>query len=103
MDLAAGRDHFLAVGAQIVDIDIEDHVAGPRSVAVGLEDAAVDAALAAGLDVAVVHIRHVLDFPAEDFGVEIRYFRRILRHQLPMDYGTAHNDLLAWVVYPKVV
>src|SRR5207244_12620796 len=90
VDLAARGDDFLPVCGEIVDRDVEQHVAGPGALAVRLDDAAVDAALASSLDDAVVHFWPVVDLPAEDPGVEVSDLRRVLGHQFPLNNGTAH-------------
>src|SRR5207245_10379358 len=67
-----------------------------RVLALRLEDAAVDAAGGTGLDKTVVHFRHVLDFPAEDFLVEGRDLCWILRHQYPVNRGSTHDEFLSY-------
>src|SRR5215471_20086692 len=49
-DLAARRDDPLAVGREVGNVDIEQHIARPRSLAIGLYDPSIDALLAARLD-----------------------------------------------------
>src|SRR5256885_15917175 len=104
MDLAAGGDDLLAVRGEVVDQDVEQHVARPRAFAVGLDDAAVDAAhlaFGAGLYDAIVDLRMVLDLPVKDLGVEVADLRWLLRHQLPVDDGIAHLTPPGWASSPS--
>src|SRR5258708_38345704 len=63
VDLAAGRDDLLAIGREVVDVDVEEHVAGPRPFPLRLKDAAIDAARAAGFDEPIVQFWNGLDLP----------------------------------------
>src|SRR5205807_9333232 len=105
VDHSARVDDLLAIRREVVDEDVEKHVAWPGALALGLEDAAVDAAhfsFGAGLDQAVIELRNVPHLPAEDLRVEVRHFLRILRHELPMNDGSTHGGLLTWppLVWP---
>src|SRR5216683_1325967 len=97
VDLAARRDDLLAIGREVVDVDVEEHVAGPRPFPLRLQDAAIDAARAAGFDDAIVQFGNVPDLPVENLRVEVRYLGRILRHQFPVNDRSAHDDLLSKV------
>src|SRR6185436_19460545 len=97
VDLAARLLDLAVVLREIVDRDVEDLVARPRSFMVRLEDAAVDAHLVAGLDDPVVELRPVPHLPAENLRVERRYACRILRHHFEVDDGEAHASFLSLV------
>src|ERR1700704_6301696 len=89
MDLSALRQDTFAVSRQIIDVDVQRHVAGPGFRALRLENPAVDTSAATGLDDTVVELRSVLDLPSEDFLVEGCDFCWILRHQFPVNNRSA--------------
>src|SRR5579859_7605958 len=68
-DLSAGVLYALAILRQVVHADVEGHVAGPRILARGSHDSAVDAPLPAGLDHVIVRLRRRLDLPVEGLAV----------------------------------
>src|SRR5919109_313451 len=94
MDLASRFDDALAIGRKVVDGDVQSHVAWPRTFALRFQDAAVDAALAAGVNDAVVQFGHMLDLPVKNLLIEFSHLRRLLRHQFPVNNGFTHDDLL---------
>src|SRR5215470_11421390 len=94
VDLAARRDDLLAIGRKVIDGDVEEHVARPGPFPLRLQDAAIDAAFAAGVDEAIVQLRYVLDLPVENLRVELRHLGRVFRHQFPVNDGSAHDDPL---------
>ena len=77
-NLASRRDDAPPVIREVLDIDIQGHVAGPRLGALRLYNAAVDAALAAGFDEAIID-SGMLNLPVEDLLVKVRHFGRIFR------------------------
>src|SRR5258706_15457771 len=93
-DFSTGGDDALRVGVQVVDFDVERHVARPGAFALGVHNAAVDAALAAGFNEVVFCFRIGLDFPVEGFGVEVGEFGGAGSPEFPVDDGASHDWLL---------
>src|SRR5947199_321489 len=79
--------------ADVVDVDVECELSGPRT-GFRRHHAAVDAAFAASVDQRVVELRDRLRLPVEDLGVEVAEFCGIGRPELPVHNRPAHIELL---------
>src|SRR5205814_6067683 len=71
-DLSSRLDNALAISCEILDVDIESRIAGPRLLALRLDDAAVDSALPSGINYTVIDLGNVRNLPGEDFFIELR-------------------------------
>src|SRR5207302_3324430 len=100
IDLSSFRHNALAVGCEVIHVDVHGHIAGPRLGALRFQNATVDAARTSSLDQTVIHLGHMLDLPSENFLVEACYFGRLLRHKFPMNSRSTHEiSFRRWRMY----